>query len=134
MSHIPKSKLHTYIIQYLSVYGVLINKFFLYPYKPLPSCHMDRLPLFLVFLSLASIETYPYTRHKPYVLILNLAITKLPHGWTATIFCSIFELSTHKKPNPRHVISRMYSYYSWPHKLICSCYQAAIRIGRHYFW
>ena len=39
----------------------------------------------------------------PYVLILLLAstslaaaVTQLPYGWAATIFGSIFELSTHK--------------------------------------
>ena len=44
----------------------------------LPSRYMDGLPLFLVvFLSSAPIKTYPWTRPKPYVLILVLLILLL---------------------------------------------------------
>ena len=104
--------------------------------------YMDWSPLFLVaYLSSTPIKTYPETRHKLYLLIILLvarswaaADTQLQCGWVATIFGTIFELSTHENL-PLDTSQALSTHSTLGHsQLSCSCYSAAIWMGRHYFW
>ena len=77
----------------------------------------------------------------PYVLSLlwdspsyAAAVTQLPHGWAATIFGSIFELSTHKNL-PLDTSQALSTHSTLGHsQLSSSYYSTATWIGHHYFW